>query len=297
MSKLKEFVKPFRKLKKRVSISFSGGKSSAYMLGLLLSSLEDHEVVVTFANTGREHPATLDFVDKCARHYKCDVVWLEAVTHMGRKGCTHRVVDYDTASRKGEPFREAALKYGVPNQTFKWCNRELKVNTMQSYLRSIGWRRGTYSTAVGIRSDEIDRMSLGGLKSGIFYPLIDSGVTKIDVHDYWKEQPFNLNIPEHYGNCVGCFKKSLRKLLTIAKDDPSNFNFEKALGAECGLKGAIRNGVERKIYRGNLTAEELIELSKKPFVPYSDDRFIPFDEDLDIGGGCGGTCETFADED
>lgn len=294
---MKQFVPPLEPIPHRVSISFSGGKSSAYMLGLLLPALEGHDVVITFANTGREHPATLDFVERCARHFGCNIVWLEAVTHMSRKSCTHRVVDYGTASRNGEPFREAARKYGVPNQTFKWCNRELKVNTMRSYLRSIGWEAGSYATAVGIRSDEIDRVSLEALRAGVFYPLIDSGITKDDVHDYWGRQPFNLGIPEHYGNCVGCFKKSLRKLLTIAKDDPANLDFEKDLGREFRFHGAIKDGSPRKMYRGHRTAEDIIELSKQPFTPYSDDRFIPFDDELDVGGGCGASCEAFADED
>ena len=51
-----------------VQISFSGGRTSAFMLHQILEvngTLPDR-VQVTFANTGREMPETLDFVNECA---------------------------------------------------------------------------------------------------------------------------------------------------------------------------------------------------------------------------------------
>lgn len=44
-------------------ISFSGGRTSAFMLRQVLDHNDDlSDLIVTFANTGKEHPATLDFV-------------------------------------------------------------------------------------------------------------------------------------------------------------------------------------------------------------------------------------------
>ncbi|GFZ63690.1 hypothetical protein PSE10B_02120 [Pseudomonas amygdali pv. eriobotryae] len=49
-------------------VSFSGGRTSAYMLRQVLDADDDlDDLIVTFANTGKEHPATLDFVNECAR--------------------------------------------------------------------------------------------------------------------------------------------------------------------------------------------------------------------------------------
>lgn len=288
----------FGGLKQRISISFSGGKTSAYMVKLLLEIYgESHDIVVTFANTGREHPETLEFIDRCDKEFGFNTVWLEAVVHHGvRKGCTHRVVDFATADRDGKVFEEVIKKYGIPNKTWQPCNREMKLNTMRSYLRSIGWDSGSYSTAVGIRADEIDRMSLPAMLSGVFYPCADNGITKGIIREWWKQQPFNLNIPEHWGNCVTCFKKSDRKLLTIARELPEEFDFNDRMEQKYRTTGHGAVEHPRVFFRGNRSAREILEESKKDFVLFHDDNFIPFDEELDVGGGCGSSCEIGADE-
>lgn len=93
---------------------------------------DSHEIVYTFANTSWEHPKTLDFVQAVDRWLGLNLVWLEAVVHDGRKSSTHRVMTYETAKRNGEVLEEVAAKYGLPNQVFKLCTRELKTNVMNS---------------------------------------------------------------------------------------------------------------------------------------------------------------------
>lgn len=39
-------------------VSFSGGRTSAYMLRKVLDNNDFSGLIVTFANTGKEHPAT-----------------------------------------------------------------------------------------------------------------------------------------------------------------------------------------------------------------------------------------------
>ena len=60
-------------------ISFSGGRTSAFMLKQIIDhndGLPDH-VKVCFANTGREMPETLQFVNDCSVNWGVQVIWLE----------------------------------------------------------------------------------------------------------------------------------------------------------------------------------------------------------------------------
>jgi hypothetical protein len=82
-------------------ISFSGGRSSAYMLWRILDAnggLPEH-TRVCFANTGKEAEATLRFVRNCGERWRVPITWIEY-----RDDPTGwAVVDFATASRKGEP--------------------------------------------------------------------------------------------------------------------------------------------------------------------------------------------------
>lgn len=62
-----------------VLISFSGGRTSGYMLHRILEANGDlpDRVKVLFANTGREMPGTLDFVHNIEKNWGVDITWLE----------------------------------------------------------------------------------------------------------------------------------------------------------------------------------------------------------------------------
>ena len=117
-------------------VSFSGGRTSAYMLRQVLDNNEDwSDLVVTFANTGKEHPATLEFVQECAERWAVPIAWLE----FRDDDAGFAVVHYATASRLGEPF-EALIrkrKY-LPNPVTRFCTIDLKIRIIHKYLRSLG---------------------------------------------------------------------------------------------------------------------------------------------------------------
>lgn len=212
--------------KKKLLVSFSGGETSAYMAQWLWNNRRDeYDMIFLFANTGEENEETLKFVQKCSEHFGFPVVWVECIPFYNkRKGSGHVIVDINTASRKGEPFERMIKKYGIPNHSFPHCTRELKLNPMKSYLKSIGWRK--YFTAVGIREDEFDRMNAKRDKLRIIYPLIDPlfrPMTKPKINFWWSQQAFRLNLKGYQGNCKTCWKKTDSKLFQIAKEDPSKF--------------------------------------------------------------------------
>lgn len=285
----------------RLLVSFSGGRTSGYMTWRILQEWRDKydDIVVLFANTGLEHEKTLEFVHNCDKHFGFNTVWLEAVIRQGKgNGTRHKIVDFESASRAGKPFADAIDKYGIPNVAAPRCTENLKTFPMRSYVRDVlGHKRLDYKQCVGIRVDEIDRMSEPGMRAGVIYPLIEWGVTKTMVMDWWASQSFDLDLPEHLGNCVACFKKSDRKLLTIAKYHPEYFEFPARMEEKYRYKMENSGKYYNKVfYRNQNTAKDIIARSQEPFVPWTPTTaqqqigLFSLDE-MDISNGCTESCE------
>lgn len=195
-------------------INFSGGRTSAYMAKRLID--EGGEYLITFQNTGKEMPQTLDFIHECDQRWNLGIVWLEY-----RFGNNFEIVNYETASRDGRPFDEviAHKKYFLPNQRMRYCTTFMKIDTLKRYLKSIGVDQ--YTSFNGIRYDEPRRWAkIQNTEMDIELPLVKWKVTKQDVLEWWDKQEFNLKVNEPYGNCDCCFLKGKGKLGIIAKEKP-----------------------------------------------------------------------------
>ena len=294
-------------------ISFSGGETSAYMTKWIMENWRERysKILVVFANTGQENEQTLEFVKKCDEHFNFGSVWVEAVQFHGeRRSSGFKTVSFETAARDGAPFEDAITKYGIPNQKFKDCTRNLKQKPIEAYAKSRGWANGTYDLAIGIRADEVDRMSMNAHKRQIVYPLIkDNPMTKPKINSWWATQPFRLELKGYQGNCKWCWKKSLRKHLTIIGENPEYYDFPRRMEAQYAFIGPefLKDTSERPLdpnyrrtfFRGNKSVDDLFaeyEVKKHLFTPADDDAAV-FDPDFDIGSGCEESCEVFSDED
>jgi hypothetical protein len=207
-----------------VQIAFSGGRTSAYMLHHILEANGGlpERAVVTFQNTGREMPETLDFVAEVGSRWGVPIVWLEylpTVPHF-------QIVSHNSAARNGEPF-EALIrkKQYLPNQQSRFCTIELKIRTAKRYLMSLGWKHWT--NCVGIRADEPNRLNKPAPKDRwtVWTPLADAGVGRHHVTGFWAAQPFDLRLPNvngncWLGNCDGCFLKSEAHIAAFTRDFP-----------------------------------------------------------------------------
>lgn len=216
------------------AVQFSGGRTSAYLLWRILQAhggALPAGVVALFQNTGREMPATLDFVQECSARWGVPVVWLEYAR--SPSGSSYRVVNYDTASRAGEPFRALLdSKRTLPNPVARFCTIELKIRTAKRYIMDqLGWPRWT--NVIGLRADEQRRVEratnpVANKKDrwDVVCPLADAGVTVSDVAAFWRAQPFDLRLAGKWeGNCDGCFLKSRAALLRMAKDHPARLQW------------------------------------------------------------------------
>lgn len=274
-------------MKQKLLVSVSGGKTSAFMAKKLRDEYADvYDMIFVFANTGEEWEETLLFVDRCDREWGLKVVWVEAVVHFGeRKGCSHKVVNFASASRHGEPFEEIIKKYGIPNKSYPHCTRELKLNPIRSYAESIEWEN--YLTAVGIRSDEPSRVRKNAAQFHIIYPLVSMFPTdKPTINDFWEDQNFTLNLQDHQGNCKWCWKKVLSKHMRIARETPEVYEFPARMESLYGVSGHNVDGTKRVFFREKRSAKDIILLSEILNPP---DRLNDPDED----SGCSESCEAF----
>jgi 3'-phosphoadenosine 5'-phosphosulfate sulfotransferase (PAPS reductase)/FAD synthetase len=217
---------PF-KITEPTCISFSGGRTSAYMLWRVLQAnggkLPD-ETVVCFANTGKEDEATLRFVQRVSDEWAVPIVWLEFRDTEER----FEVVSFETASRNGEPFEALIRKRNyLPNPVTRFCTIDLKIRPIGRYLLSIGMAEtkteAENMSMIGMRADEQRRAAKIADKSRI--PLTKIGITKQDVGDFWRAQPFDLELPNMngvtmHGNCDLCFLKGGAQILSLIQEKP-----------------------------------------------------------------------------
>ena len=210
-------------------ISFSGGRTSGYMLYHILEAYDGKlpdDVVVAFANTGKERSETLDFVNDCSGYWGVPINWLEfRVTNKRKQDFV--IVDYESASRHGEPFDQLIHKKNyVPHTMGRYCTIELKIGLIRKFGREV-MEFKHWNTAIGLRADEgnrVKKLNEANAKNKdpwtSYAPMFDAGVTEDDVFAFWREQPFDLQLESHEGNCDLCFLKGANKISRILRENP-----------------------------------------------------------------------------
>lgn len=220
-------------------ISFSGGRTSAYMLHEILrvNGGLPRDVHVIFANTGKEREETLRFVHECSVRWDVRVRWVE--WRSGKEGFAE--VGYNSASRNGEPFKALIdAKQRLPNGHERWCTQFLKVLPMFAFMRTeLGLEPGQYVETIGLRDDEGLRI-LNGMERAeadgrlVRYPLAKGKIRKLDVMTFWLglnvdpknlthplPQGFDLGLYPWEGNCDFCFQKGKGIRKRLIRDNPT----------------------------------------------------------------------------
>ena len=215
-------------------LSISGGRTSGYMLHRILGAhggTLPEDVRPFFANTGKEMPETLDFVEEISQRWSVPITWVEYRGRATDGKKQHAIVDYKTASRNGEPFADliADRKY-LPNPVARFCTAELKIRIMHRVVREFGWEE--WISCVGIRADEPRRIAKlaararSDIKNELaIAPLASAGVSVAEVGAFWAAQPFDLRLPNMngktmHGNCDLCFLKGSKQVLALIREQP-----------------------------------------------------------------------------
>lgn len=177
-----------------------------------------------FANTGKERPETLDFVQRCSTEWNVPIVWVEYDWNEPHRT---RRVSHNSASRNGEPFKALINRKGfVPNVGLRFCTGFLKRDRIDTVARHWkGWKR--WHSVIGLRYDERHRVLRMrardcGTTTGAHavLPLDDARVTNADVRRFWNAQPFDLDLQPHEGNCDLCYLKGVKKLKYLMRVHP-----------------------------------------------------------------------------
>lgn len=224
---------PF-KIDGQTAISLSGGRTSGYMLWRVLQANGGElppDTQVMFANTGKEMEETLEFVRDIGLHWGVPITWIEY--RADEPG--YAVVDFDSASRNGEPFAALIAKRNyLPNPVTRFCTVELKIRAMHKHLKALGWKDGDgWDQMVGIRADEPRRVAKIRARPSpetsletMVLPLATAGVTKTTVGNFWRNQTFDLGLfnnngttPE--GNCDLCFLKGPKQVFSLIRKTPA----------------------------------------------------------------------------
>lgn len=258
-------------------VSFSGGRTSAYMLNLIRN--QDPSSKFIFMDTGAEHPETYVFIRKVVEHWGIDLTCLRVLPVMiDGVGSDYEIINYDQCKQDLIPWQRMLSKYGHPYVGGAFCTDRMKTVPFTKYCKD-HFGKDNYKTWIGIRYDEPARLwgdssydaliSIGisqdraselfvkAIKTarlmGAEYAnqLIENYIPKVssafdlcceriafiingnlnflaeidesekaDILEWWEEQPFDLDLQEHKGNCVFCIKKSLQKVALAAKDEP-----------------------------------------------------------------------------
>lgn len=267
--------------------SFSGGRSSAYLVYLMKKI--DPFADFVFMDTGAEHTKTYEFIRNVVKHFNIKLTCLRVdINPVLGKPNSYKEISLDELKQDLQPYKDMMSKYGTPYIHGAFCTKELKTIPFTRYCDK-KYGKGNYQTWLGIRADEPRRLKE---RIGYSYLADISDFDKADVLNWWSKQPFNLELDEHLGNCVFCIKKGINKIALACRDEQEMADaFISAVNDK-----SVRNVEKRKqhgsiMYRGGNSLISIIKLYEN----HSRDEILStirktksFD-----AGSCSESCEVF----
>lgn len=265
-------------------ISFSGGRTSAFMTLEVLKIHPDAEVI--YMDTGAEHPKTYEFIRNFSKEFNINITCLRVIPNPEmRKASTYELLTVEEIKPDLEPWKRVLQKYGHPYVGGAFCTDRMKTVPFTKYCDE-KYGKNNYHRWIGIRIDEQKRLT--NKREGFHYLADISDFEKQDILDWWSEQSFDLGIQEHLGNCVFCIKKSLPKVALAAKDEPELAQEFIQLLDDNDVKN------DKIMYRSNKSLSEVIAIFGDTDRTELASRMRSMRQ-YDTGS-CSESCEAFADE-
>jgi hypothetical protein len=177
-------------------------------------------------------------------------------------------------------------KYGTPYIHGAFCTDRMKTTPFRKYAEDKFGKN--YITFLGIRIDEPKRLRP---RDGFKYLADISEFEKQDVLDWWAKMPFDLQIPEHLGNCVFCIKKGINKVALAAKDEPQLADkFIKMINMDDVRIVPSRTTANDAMYRQSMSLEGIIDL----YAEMPRDKLAKTVRSTFETGSCSESCEAFS---
>ena len=292
---------------KKHVVSFSGGRTSAYLC-YLMKKMHGDNVDFVYMDTGAEHPKTYEFIKKVNKEFDLNLTCLRAkvIPEFGI-GVNYDVVDIEDCIQDLKPFKDIMEKYGTPTVFMPSCTKYMKTYPFDKYCIDT-YGRGNHLTWLGIRIDEqsrlkglpVDQMALFSeaetktKERKIRYLAEISDFEKQDVLDWWAKMPFDLDLNEHLGNCVFCVKKGNNKIALAARDEPEMAKkFIDVIASDSVRIVETRTSPSELMYRNYHSLKSII-------ATYEDKsrdeirKTIRYSRQEDAGS-CSESCESFSD--
>ena len=195
-------------------LGLSGGKDSAALAVHMNNKYPDLDIEYFFTDTGYELKETYDFLNKLKTR-------LDKPIHYINPRNT-----FDYYLKKYNNF--------LPSQTARWCTIEMKLKSMETWLKPALEEGQEIITYVGIRYDERGRVGYKPTNDLIKakFPFIEDCIDKEGVIEILESS--GLGLPDYYkwrsrSGCTFCFFQKRSEWIGLKENHPKAWEHAKSL--------------------------------------------------------------------
>ena len=195
-------------------LGLSGGKDSAALAVHMNNKYPDLDIEYFFTDTGYELEETYDFLNKLKTR-------LDKPIHYINPRNT-----FDYYLKKYNNF--------LPSQTARWCTIEMKLKSMETWLKPALEEGQEIITYVGIRYDERGRVGYKPTNDLIKakFPFIEDCIDKEGVIEILESS--GLGLPDYYkwrsrSGCTFCFFQKRSEWIGLKENHPKAWEHAKSL--------------------------------------------------------------------
>ena len=195
-------------------LGLSGGKDSAALAVHMNNKYPDLDIEYFFTDTGYELEETYDFLNKLKTR-------LDKPIHYINPRNT-----FDYYLKKYNNF--------LPSQTARWCTIEMKLKSMETWLKPALDEGQEIITYVGIRYDERGRVGYKPTNDLIKakFPFIEDCIDKEGVIEILESS--GLGLPDYYkwrsrSGCTFCFFQKRSEWIGLKENHPKAWEHAKSL--------------------------------------------------------------------